>query len=169
MKRWQRSARLLIALFGIAFAVFVARELKRRQPPPAMTSGVHSDPRAVIETKKGRTYRIAGTGGTKEIVVGYDTELVYDDGSSKLLGVTIEFDERNGDRAFTITGKEGRLGKGSTTMALDGAVKMLGSDGMTVLTEHASYAEADAVVRAPGPVEATQGRRHATGIGMTWD
>ena len=31
MKRWQRRARLTIAVFGVVFAVFVARELKRRR------------------------------------------------------------------------------------------------------------------------------------------
>jgi hypothetical protein len=54
-------------------------------------------------------------------------------------------------------------------MALDGAVKMVGSDGMTVLTEHAAYADADGVVRAPGPVDVTRARMHATGNGMTWE
>jgi hypothetical protein len=33
---------------------------------------------------------------------------------------------------------------------------------MVVLTEHASYTETDAVVRAPGPVDVTRGRTHAT-------
>ena len=85
-------------------------------------------------------------------------------------GVTIVFDERNGGtRTFTITGKEGHVGKNATTMVLDGAVKLVGTDGMTVLTEHATYAEADGVVRAPGPVDITRRRLHATGVGMTWD
>ena len=35
MTRWQRGARLLIAVFGVAFAVFVAREFKRRESGPA--------------------------------------------------------------------------------------------------------------------------------------
>ena len=168
MQQWQRSARLLIAIFGVAFAVFVARELKRRQPPPAMTPAPRTDPRAVVETRRGQTLHLPGSGG-KDVAITYETQLTYDDGTSKLQGVSIEFDERNGDRTFTITGKEGRLGKASTTMALDGAVKLSGSDGMTVLTEHATYSDTDAVVRAPGPVDVTKGRQHATGVGMTWD
>ena len=36
-------------------------------------------------------------------------------------------------------------------MVLDGAVKLEGTDGMVVLTEHATYSETDAVVLArPG-------------------
>ena len=101
--------------------------------------------------------------------MSYEKQSTYEDGSSKLQVVTMVFDERNGSRTFTITGKEGHLAKGATKMALDGAVKMVGSDGLTVRTEHATYSETDAVVRAPGPVDVVRGRTHATGIGMTWD
>ena len=168
MKRWQRSARLVIAVSGIAFAVFVAREMKRRDPPVAVKPVVRTDNRAIVETTGGNTTRLNGT--HEDVAITFDKQYIYDDGTSKMQGVTIVFDERNGgSRTFTIKGKEGRLGKGSTTMLLDGAVTLEGTDGMKVLTEHASYSETDAVVRAPGPVELTRGRVHATGIGMTWD
>ena len=167
MQPWQRSARLVIAVFGVVFAVFVARELKRRDAVPAMMPVVRTDPGAVVEITGGHTTHITGT--REDVDITYKQQFTYEDGSSKLVGVTIVFDERNGSRTFTITGKEGRLSKGATTMALDGAVTLVGSDGMTVLTEHATYAESDGSVRAPGPVEMTRGRVHATGIGMTWE
>jgi LPS export ABC transporter protein LptC len=167
MKRWQRRARLAIALFGVVFAVFVARELKRRDPPSVSTPTPRTDPGAVVETHAGTT--IHNTGNREDVSITFKQQSVYEDGTSKLQGVTVVFDERNGDRTFTITGNEGRLGKDAATMALDGAVKMVGSDGMTVLTEHATYADADGVVRAPGPVDVTRNRMHATGNGMTWE
>jgi len=167
MQIWQRRSRVVIAVLGVAFAAFVARELKRRDPVPAMTPVVRTDAGAIVETTGGNLVRINGT--REDVSVAYRTQLIYEDGSSKLRGVTIVTEERNGTRTFTITGKEGRLAKGATTIALDGAVKLVGSDGMTVLTEHATYAETDGTVRAPGPVELTRGRVHATGIGMTWD
>ena len=40
---------------------------------------------------------------------------------------------------------------------------------MTVRTEHATYTEADGIVRAPGPVEFSRGRMSGSGIGMTYD
>jgi lipopolysaccharide transport protein LptA/LPS export ABC transporter protein LptC len=158
----------VIAVFGVIFAVFVARELKRREPPAAIRSVELTDPGAVVETTGGRTQHVNGE--REDVDITYQKQLTYQDGSSRLQGVTVVFEERNGGgRTFTITGKEGRLGKGATTMALDGAVKLVGSDGMTVLTEHVTYAETDAVVRAPGPVDVTRGRMHATGMGMTWE
>ena len=167
MQPWQRHARWVIAVFGVLFAVFVARELKRRDPPPAMKPVVRTDPKAIVETTGGTATRT--TLNREDVSVTSERQSTYEDGSSKMQGVNVVFPERNGTRTFTITAKEGRLGKAATTMALDGAVKMVGSDGMTVLTEHATYAEIDAVVRAPGPVDVTRGRMHATGIGMTWD
>ena len=167
MQPWQRSARLVIAVFGVVFAVFVVRELKGRDPVPAMKPVARTDPGAIVETTGGNLTRIKGT--REDVSIAYQKQFTYEDGSSKLLGVTIVTEERNGTRTFTITGKEGRLAKGAATIALDGAVKLAGSDGMTVLTEHATYADADGTVRAPGPVELTRGRLHATGIGMAWD
>jgi LPS export ABC transporter protein LptC len=163
---WQRRARLVLAVFGVVFAVFVARELKRRDPPAPATSPARIEPGAVVETLKGNTTQFNGT--REDVSITYEKQLTYEDGSSTLQGVTVAFDEKNGTRTFTITGKEGRLGKGAATMVLDGAVKLEGSDGTTVLTEHASYADSDGVVRAPGPVEMSRGRTHATGTGLTW-
>jgi LPS export ABC transporter protein LptC len=163
---WQRRARLVIAAFGVVFAVFVARELKRRDPLAVVKPSPRIEPGAVVETHKGTTTQF--NFNREDVSISYENQLVYEDGSSKLQGVRVAFDEKNGSRTFTITGKEGRLGKGATTMVLDGAVKLEGSDGTTVLTEHASYAESDGVVRAPGPVEMMRGRTHATGVGLTW-
>ncbi|MCU1384420.1 MAG: export transporter periplasmic protein LptC [Acidobacteria bacterium] len=157
----------MIAVFGLLFAFFIARQLKPRGAPPAGKPAVRTDPGAVVETTGGHTTRVNGT--REDVSVAYDKQFTYEDGSSKLQGATVVFDERNGGRTFTITGKEGHVAKGTTQMALDGAVKMVGSDGMIVLTEHATYADADAVVRAPGPVDVTRGRMHSTGTGMTWD
>lgn len=167
MQPWQRRVRLVVAVFGVVFAVLVARDLKRRDAPPAMSAVVRADPGAIVETTGGNLTRIKGA--REDVSVAYRKQFTYEDGSSKLLGVTIVTEERNGARTFTITGNEGRLGQGDATIALDGAVKLAGSDGMTVLTEHATYADSDGTVRAPGPVELTRGRVHGAGIGMTWD
>jgi hypothetical protein len=150
MTRWQRSARLGIGVFAVVFAVFVAREMRRRAPATAVQPAALTDAGAVIETTAGSTTHFSVN--REEVAITYEKQFTYADGTSKLQGVTVVFDERKGSRTFTITGKEGRLGKGATSMVLDGAVKMVGSDGMTVLTEHASYADADGVVNAPGPV-----------------
>jgi LPS export ABC transporter protein LptC/lipopolysaccharide transport protein LptA len=166
MTRWQRRSRLFIAVFGVAFAAFVAREFKHRVLPTSL-SVPRSDPGAVVEITSGTLQQF--TGSREDVSVKANKQLSYEDGSSKLQGVTITFAERNGDRTFTVTGKEGALGKDKSTMVLDGDVRLVGSDGMTVHTEHAAYANGDGTVRAPGPIEFTSGRMSGSGIGMTWE
>jgi len=48
-------------------------------------------------------------------------------------------------------------------------VTLEGSDGLSAATEHATYSDADGVVRAPGTVEYARGRMRGTGVGMTWE
>jgi len=116
MQQWQRSARLAVAVFGVAFAVFVAREWKRRDPPAAVKPTPRTDPRALVEVTAGRTTHI--NGAREAVDISFKKQFTYEDGTSKLEGATIVFDERNGGtRTFTITGNEGRLGKGATLPA----------------------------------------------------
>jgi lipopolysaccharide export system protein LptA len=167
MSRWQRNARLLVAVFGVLFAAFVARQLKPRDTPLASMSVHKVDPGAVVETTGGMLAKHKGS--REDVSVKFEKQLVYPNGTSKLMGVTIVTDERNGTRTFTISGKEGRVGNNDSSIALDGEVRLQGSDGMTAATEHATYSDSDGVVRAPGPVAFARGRMRGTGVGMTWD
>ena len=167
MIRWQRNARLVVALFGVLFAAFVARQLKPRDAPPPAAPVHKTDPGAIVETTAGTLGKFSRS--RQDVSVVFQKQLTYPDGSSKLQGVKIVTDERNGNRTFTITGREGRVGNNDSSIALDGDVQLQGSDGMTAATEHATYADTDSTVRAPGPVQFARGRMHGSGIGMTWE
>jgi LPS export ABC transporter protein LptC len=167
MTRWQRRARLVIAVFGVLFAAFVARQLKPRDAPAGAAPINKADPKAIIETTNGilQSFKQSREGAH----VTFQKQLVYGDGTSKLQGVNIVTQEKNGSRTFTIAGREGHLGANQTSLSLDGDVRLAGSDGMTAATEHATYSDAEAAVHAPGPVEFARGRMKGTGVGMTWD
>ena len=167
MTRWQRRARLSVAVFGVLFAVFVAREFKGRTAPPVATAPARTDPKAVVEITGGEIGQFRGS--REDVHVRAEKQLVDADGASKMIGVTIVTDERNGNRTFTIRSKEGQIAKNESTMVLDGDVRLEGSDGMTVRTEHATYSDSDATVRAAGPVEYARGHMTGHGVGMTWD
>jgi len=167
MTRWQRRARLVVAVFGVLFAAFVARQLKPRTTPPGSSPVPKIDPAAIIETTNGILQSF--TKSREGVHVSFQKQSVYSDGTSKLQGVTIVTTEKNGSRTFTISGKEGRVGANQTSLALDGDVRLAGSDGMTAATEHATYSDAEAAVHAPGPVAFGRGRMKGTGVGMTWD
>ena len=167
MSPWQRKARFVIGAFGLVFAVIVAREMKRRDPPPAPPAVQRTDPGAIAETTAGELLRFKAS--REDVSVSYEKQLTYANGSSKLLGVTVVTTEKSGKRTFTITAKEGQLGRDESTIALDGNVRVASSDGTTAATEHATYTSADAIVRAPGPVEYAHGRTKGNGIGMLWN
>ena len=168
MTKQNRRARLLIAVFAVAFAVVVAFEFRPRPadgvavPPLART-----DVNAVVESTGGRVMRFKRE--HEDVSVEYDRQLTYADGSTKLLGVKVSTDERGGGRAFTVTGKEGQVGQNDSVVALNGDVKLVASDGFTAKTEHATYNDGDGLVRAPGLVEFAHDRMSGSGVGMTYD
>ncbi|PYR40481.1 MAG: LPS export ABC transporter periplasmic protein LptC, partial [Acidobacteria bacterium] len=167
MTRFQRNARLMVAVFGVLFAAFVARQLKPRDTLPAASVAPKTDPGAIAETTGGTLGKFHGS--RQDVSVRFQKQLLYADGTSRLQGVQIVTDERNGSRTFTISGKEGRVGSNDSSIVLDGDVRLQGSDGMTAATEHATYADADGTVRAPGPVQFARGRMQGAGLGMTWE
>jgi len=166
LTRWQRRARLGLAIFGVVFAVFVARQLKRREVPPQPPAVARTDPIAISETTGGQLLRFKGS--REDVSVAYEKQLTYANGNNKLLGVTVVTTEKDGKRTFTITAKEGQVGRDESTLALDREVRLASSDGTTAATEHAVYTTHDSVVRAPGPVEFARGRTTGNGIGMIW-
>ncbi|PYQ78778.1 MAG: LPS export ABC transporter periplasmic protein LptC, partial [Acidobacteria bacterium] len=153
MTLWQRRARVIVGGAAVLFALFVAFEFKRRGPAAPAQPIAPTDPTAVVESIGGRTY---------------EKQLTYADGSSKLLGVTIATDERNGDGPFSATAREASVGKDESTVVLDGDVRV-GSAGIHARTEHASYTKSDNTLRAPGPTEVAEGKTIANGVGMTFD
>ena len=114
MTRWQRRARLLIAVFAVVFAGFVAWQFKGRQPPPVLVAPVRTDPNAVVELTGGDFLKFGGS--REDVRVKSKRQVIQADGSSTLYDMTTLFDERNGSRTFTITSKEGRVGKGESAV-----------------------------------------------------
>ena len=167
MTRWQRRARLGIGLFAIIFAVVVVFAFKERATAPAGAPVVPTDPVAVVESTGGRIERFKLS--REDVSVEYDRQLTYADGSTKMIGVKVITTERDGGRTFTITGEEGQLGENESTIRLDGDVRLDASDGFTLRTGHATYADADGMVRAEGPVAFTRDRLNGQGVGMTYD
>jgi len=167
MTKRNRRARLIIAVFAVAFAVVVAFEFRPRPAISVAAPVARTDLKAVVESTGGRVMRFKRE--HEDVSVEYDRQLTYADGSTKLLGVKVTTDERGGGRAFTVTGKEGQVGQNDSVVALNGDVTLVASDGFTAKTEHATYSDSEGLVRAPGPVEFAHDRMSGSGVGMTYD
>src|SRR5690349_18044859 len=116
MPSWQKRARLLLGLVIVAVPVVVALALHRRAaPPPGAAEAPVVAPNAVVESTNGATAQFGGTRET--FLVKYQHQLTYANGSTKLEGVTVNVDNRGG-RSFVVTGTEGQVGSGNSSVAL---------------------------------------------------
>jgi lipopolysaccharide export system protein LptA len=124
------------------------------------------DPTATVETRGGDVIQLKGS--RQDARIEFDSQVTYDTGETKLMGVKVSVDNRAG-RSYTITGKEARVGKDQTSYDIKGDVKLETNDGLTAVSEQATYVDSEKIVRAPGPVSFTRGRMTGTGIGFTFD
>ena len=122
MARWQRKARFVLAVFGVVFAVFVARQLRPRDLPPAPPAVTRTDPGSIAETTAGQTMRF--TASREDVSLAYEKQLTYANGNNKMLGVTVVTTEKSGKRTFTINANEGQIGRDESTIALDVAFSL---------------------------------------------
>lgn len=166
MASWQRRARLGLGLFALAFAGVIFFNLRERERPAAVEPVARIDPRATVETRGGEVLQLKGA--RQDIRIEFESQATYDDGQSRLFGLKAFIDNRNG-RSFTISGREGQIGKDQSSIDITGDAVMTTSDGLTTKSSEAHYIKADGVVRAPGPVEFTRGRMAGTGVGFTFD
>ena len=164
--RWQKRARLAIAVFGIAFAAVVFFALRERQQPVAVAAVKRLDPKAIVETSGCVLQSITGT--RKNFTVSCDRQLTYENGESKMFGVRVEVKNRQG-RDFAITGAEAIANEKTRSVGFSGNVKLLSSDGFELSTAAATFNEREGVVRTPEAVSFRKGRMTGTGLGMTYD
>jgi lipopolysaccharide transport protein LptA len=170
--RWQKPARLVIAVFVVAFAVIVGLTLRRGKQAPA------SEHAALPKLDKGVT---AYTGGGFELKrhsgdrllwsVKAMTQSTYADGRSKL-GGGVEVQIARGNGLFTVASKDADiLPKGDVIQIAKFTtdVKLTTEDGLLVTSSEVEYSDADGIVRIPGPVEFTKGRLKGSGVGATYD
>src|SRR6266851_323442 len=138
--RWQRKARIVVALGGIGFAgaVFFAIGERENRVPPAIP--VRMDPKAIMETAGAVVQQIRGV--KEDYKVKAQQQLTYEGGASKSIDVEITVAGRGG-RDFLMTGKEAQGGEKNSKIDIAGNVKLRASDGFEVHTEHASFSDAD--------------------------
>ena len=164
--RWQKRARLVVAIFGIGVAGVVFFAIGEREPPKAAPAVERMDPNALIETSGCDIRRL--TALRQDFRVTCDRQLAYEDGTSKLYGVRIDLRERQG-RDFVIVGDEAVANDKAREISLTGGVKLTASDGFELATGTASFRESDGVVRTPGAVSFGRGQMSGRGVGMTYD
>ncbi len=93
--RWQKIARLAIALFVIGFAIVVFLAMRPRPSARATpTTWPAPIPKAILESGAGERKQFKF--GKLDFTVKYERLLNYKDGRSKMGGVTLTLPDRNG-------------------------------------------------------------------------
>ena len=167
MTHWSRRARWIVAAAGLIFAVVVFVGIKQREKPATSVPIAPTDPRADVEVT-GATSR-QWSGANENFTVKAERQFLYRDGGVKLQGVTVYVDDRQGNRKFVVTGREGEAGPDQKYVNLKDEVKLVSSDGLTVETSEASYSTGEGIIRASGQVTFSRGRLSGRGLGMTYD
>ena len=166
MASWQKRAQLVLAVVAIGVIGVVGYTLRPRQARVAPPPIERLDPTATIETRGGDVIQLKGS--RQDARIEFESQVTYDTGQTKLVGVKVTVDNREG-RSYTITGKEAQVGKDQASYDLKGDVKLETTDGLTAFAETATYLDTEKIVRAPGPVRFTRGRMSGKGIGFTFD
>ena len=152
-----------VAIAVIAVVAYTMRPRETVAPPPATE---RLDPNTAFKTIGGDVVQLKGD--KQNIRIEFEGQTTSREGDTKVLGVKIMVDNREG-RNYVVTGKEAFIGPQNSSFDVRGDVKLQTSDGLTALSQHATYADAEKIVRVPGAVTFTRGRMSGSGIGFTYD
>jgi hypothetical protein len=166
VSRWQRQARLGFGLFALIFAAVLWFVIDERRPPAPSRAIERIDPAAVSEIKGGDVVQVKGQ--TRDIRVEFATQVLYSDGSAKYTGFKALIDDRGG-RDFEITGDEAQVAAEQSAFDVRGNVGLRTSDGLVATTDHATFAEAEGVLRGPGPITFARARVTGSGVGFKYE
>jgi lipopolysaccharide export system protein LptA len=171
--RWQQKARLLIAIFVIAFAAVVFLAMRKRAAVTHPASSVPEKPVDAVSAS-GAGFISSYKDGKVEFTVRFKRQSTYKNGRSVLEGVTLLLPDRNG-RTVTVTADEAEViappenPKVLSTAKLTRNVKLTTDNGIVVTSSEATYDDKEGILKVPGAVEFTRGRMKGTGVGATYD
>jgi lipopolysaccharide export system protein LptA len=152
-----------VAIGVIAVVAYTMRPREVAAPPEKIEK---IDPSATAVTSGGDAIQMKGD--RRDLRVEFERLTTNKDGESKLHGVKIFVDNREG-RSYTVTGKEAFLGQQNSSYDVRGDVKLETSDGLIANGQQATYVDAEKIVRVPGAVTFKRGRMTGSGLGFTYD
>ena len=168
MTRWQRRARLVIAVFAVVFAAFVCAAVPAPRPAAGAAPVARTDPRPSSKAPAGESIRFKRSREDVSVALRAAAHL-----PRRLHQAARRHDRhrRARRRPHLHHHRQGRdsVGQNESTIALDGDVRLAGSDGMTVRDRardlrgqrrHRARARAGRVLARPDD---------GTGVGMTYD
>lgn len=166
MPRWQSPVRLLLAVIFVGVIAAVVLLTRQRTPQVQEPPPERIDPTAVLETRGGDVVQLKGE--RRDVRIEFASQVVYDDGRTKLTAFKATIDNRGG-RSYVIGGQEAFVASERSNYEVRGKVSLLTSDGLLVTTEQATFTEAEGLLRGDGPVQFRRENMSGSGVGFTYD
>jgi len=164
--RWQRRARVGVAIVGIASAIAIYEAMGERAKQTVAPPPQRSDPNSIIESSGNVLQQVRGS--RQDYLIEAERQLTYKDGASKSFGVKITVRNRGG-RDYVVTGREMQAGENQKELQLTGGVTLAANDGFTVKADAATFNQEDGLMTAPGAVTFEKDRMTGSGVGMSYD
>lgn len=171
--RWQKTARIAIAVGVVLFTTLVFVTLRRSRPPAASPATPRTEPEASVQAQ-GRIVHSRTKDGKVVLSLTAEGAVTYPDGRTKLQKAVLTLPDR-GERTLTVSSDEMEVAAPPGSPAelasakMTGNVRMTSNDGLVVTTAEATYDQPIALLKTPGAVEFTRERLKGTGIGATYD
>jgi lipopolysaccharide transport protein LptA len=172
--RWQKKARLALAIFIVAFAAVVFLALRRPHPEAPAGEALSIDRSALVQTLGPAVLERRDEAGRLQFSINSTGQKAYENGRNVFEHATVTLPDRNG-RDIVITAPEAEVVKPAageselSTAVLRGGVKLVTSDGLIVNATEATYNDADGILNIPGPVTFSRARLKGSGVGATYD
>jgi LPS export ABC transporter protein LptC len=171
--RWQRIARLAIAVFVVVFATGVTLALLRRPGKSAVKPETPRVDQKSLAEMGAFTHTITDDAGKVRYKIDAQRMLTYADGRRILHEADVTLPDKDG-RTMKLHGGEMEVVQPQNssepqTMLVRKGAKLTSDDGLQVTSEQATYDERTGVVTVPGPVQFVKGRLTGSGVGATYD
>lgn len=163
MGRWTRSARIALLSFVVTFAVAVFFFGVQRRSPTRAVAVDRADATAIIQSSDSR---ITLAGGS---IIEADRQFAYEDGSARLVGVSVTVPADEAGTGFRMYGDEASGVEEAGEWRFAGNVGIETGDGLAGRTSEAAYSEADRRVTMPQPAEFEQGWMRLAGDAARYD
>jgi hypothetical protein len=85
--RWQKRARVVVAIAGIASAIAIYATMGERAKQTVVPPPQRSDPNAIIESSGNVLQQVRGS--RQDYLIEAERQLTYANGATKLIGVKI--------------------------------------------------------------------------------
>jgi len=164
--RWQKRARVVVAMVGIASAIAIYAAMGERTKQTLAPPPQRSDPNAIVESSGNVLQQVRGS--KQDYLIEAERQLTYAGGATKLIGVKITIRNRGG-RDYVVTGREATAGENQKELQLSGGVTLAASDGFIVHADTATFSEESGLMTAPGAVTFERDRMMGSGVGMSYD